>query len=91
MLEMFFIICWTLCNGISNWPVIIRSAKKISLVPSAMIGLMVALIALFVLINLNGGNANYIWNVDVCIGPFVLVTLAPRYITAAEVNLFFIS
>ena len=74
---------------------IIRSAKKISLVPSAMLGkLMVALIAwLFVdQINIEGNDLIIVPLMCImCVAiPFVLVTLAPRYITAAEVNLFFL-
>ena len=74
---------------------IIRSAKKISLVPSAMLGkLMVALIAfLFVdQLQLTGNDIVIVPLMCVmCVAiPFVLVTLAPRYITAAEVNLFFL-
>jgi len=74
---------------------IIRSAKKISLVPSAMLGkLMVALIALLFVdqIKLEGNDLIIVPLMCVmCVAiPFVLVTLAPRYITAAEVNLFFL-
>ena len=74
---------------------IIRSAKKISLVPSAMMGkLLVALIALLFVdqINLEGNDLIIVPLMCVmCVAiPFVLVTLAPRYISAAEVNLFFL-
>ena len=74
---------------------IIRSAKKISLVPSAMIGkLMVALIALLFVdqIELEGNDLIIVPIMCImCVAiPFVLITLAPRYITAAEVNLFFL-
>ena len=74
---------------------IIRSAKKISLVPSAMLGkLLVALIALFFADQLKLENNDLIIIPLMCVMcvaiPFVLVTLAPRYITAAEVNLFFL-
>ena len=74
---------------------IIRSAKKISLVPSAMLGkLMVALIALLFIdkIKLEGNDLIIVPVMCImCVAiPFVLVTLAPRYITAAEVNLFFL-
>tara|TARA_Y100000590_G_scaffold437800_1_gene559858 strand:+ start:104 stop:961 length:858 start_codon:yes stop_codon:yes gene_type:complete len=74
---------------------IIRSAKKISLVPSAMLGkLMVALIALAFVDQLKLEDNDLIIIPVMCIMcvaiPFVLVTLAPRYITAAEVNLFFL-
>ena len=81
--------------GLAAGAVIIRSAKKISLVPSAMLGkLMVALIAfLFVdQLQLTGNDIVIVPLMCVmCVAiPFVLVTLAPRYITAAEVNLFFL-
>jgi len=74
---------------------IIRSAKKISLVPSAMLGkLMVALIALLFIDQIKLEENDLIIVPLMCIMcvaiPFVLVTLAPRYITAAEVNLFFL-
>ena len=74
---------------------IIRSAKKISLVPSAMLGkLMVALTALFFADQLKLENNDLIIVPLMCIMcvaiPFVLVTIAPRFITAAEVNLFFL-
>jgi len=74
---------------------IIRSAKKISLVPSAMLGkLMVALIALLFIdqIELEGNDLIIVPLMCImCVAiPFVLVTLAPRYITAAETNLFFL-
>jgi len=74
---------------------IIRSAKKISLVPSAMIGkLMIALIALLFVdqIELEGNDLIIVPLMCImCVAiPFVLITLAPRYITAAEVNLFFL-
>ena len=75
--------------------VIIRSAKKISLVPSAMIvKIMVTLIALLFADNLIlKGNDSIIIPLMciMCVAiPFVLITLAPRFISAAEVNLFFL-
>tara|TARA_B100001750_G_scaffold241585_1_gene253336 strand:+ start:320 stop:1177 length:858 start_codon:yes stop_codon:yes gene_type:complete len=81
--------------GLAVGAVIIRSAKKISLVPSAMIGkLLVTLIALLFVdqLKLKGGDAVIVPLMCImCVAiPFVLVTLAPRYITAAEVNLFFL-
>ena len=86
------LICAT---GLAVNAVIIRSAKKISLVPSAMVGkLMVALFALFFADQLKLENNDLIivpLMCVVCIAiPFVCVTLAPRYITAPEVNLFFL-
>ena len=82
-------------SGLAVGAVIIRSAKKISLVPSAMLGkLMVALIALLFVDKLKLEGNDLIIIPIMCIMcvaiPFVLVTLAPRYITAAEVNLFFL-
>ena len=94
------LVCAT---GLAVGAVIIRSAKKISLVPSAMMGkLMVSIIAFLVLImspefiieQLKLQKSD-VWIIPLmcimCVAiPFVLVTLAPRYITAAEVNLFFL-
>ena len=86
------LICAT---GLAVNAVIIRSAKKISLVPSAMVGkLVVSLFALFFVDQLKLESNDLIivpLMCVVCIAiPFVCVTLAPRYITAAEVNLFFL-
>jgi len=81
--------------GLAVGAVIIRSAKKIDLVPSAMFGkLLVALIAFYFADNLHLVSNDIIIVPLMCIMcvavPFVLVTIAPRYITAAEVNLFFL-
>jgi len=81
--------------GLAVGAVIIRSAKKISLVPSAMMGkLMVTLIALIFANHFKLENNDVVIVPLMCVMcvaiPFVLVTLAPRYITAAEVNLFFL-
>ena len=81
--------------GLAVGAVIIRSKKKISLVPSAMVGkLLVALTAFYFADNLNLEGNDLIVVPLMCVMcvavPFVLVTLAPRYITAAEVNLFFL-
>jgi len=81
--------------GLAVGAVIIRSKKRISLVPSAMVGkLLVALTAFYFADNLNLKDNDLIIVPLMCIMcvaiPFVLVTLAPRYITAAEVNLFFL-
>jgi len=86
------LICAT---GLAVNAVIIRSAKKISLVPSAMVGkLVVALFALIFVDQLELKNNDLFiipFMCIVCIAiPFVCVTLAPRYITAPEVNLFFL-
>ena len=90
--NFFGLVC---AMGLAVGAVIIRSAKKISLVPSAMLGkLMVAIIALLFAdkIKLEGNDLIIIPIMCImCVAiPFVLVTLAPRYITAAEVNLFFL-
>ena len=86
------LICAT---GLAAGAVVIRSAKKINLVPSAMMGkLLVTLIALFFTENLLLKGNDLIIVPIMCIAcvtiPFVLITLAPRYITAPEVNLFFL-
>ena len=81
--------------GLAVGAVIVRSAKKIDLVPSAMFGkLLVAIIAFYFADNLNLKGSDLTIVPLMCIMcvalPFVLVTIAPRYITAAEVNLFFL-
>ena len=90
--NFFGFICAT---GLAAGTVIIRSVKQINLVPSAMMGkLFVALIALFFVdnFNLEGRDLVIIPTMGIaCVAiPFVLITLAPRYITAPEVNLFFL-
>tara|TARA_B100001029_G_scaffold177197_1_gene181430 strand:- start:2350 stop:3213 length:864 start_codon:yes stop_codon:yes gene_type:complete len=72
-----------------------RYAKDKDLVPSAVIGkLCVAIFAFFFVENfeLLGNDLIYIPLMCVmCVAiPFVLVTIAPRFITGAEVNLFFL-
>ena len=86
------LVCAT---GLALNAVIIRSARKISLLPSAMIGkLVVALFALIFIDQIKLENNDLIIIPIMCVVciaiPFVCVTLAPRYITAAEVNLFFL-
>ena len=78
------------CNAI-----IARYAKDRDLVPSALVGkLCVAIFAFFFVKNfeLIGNDMVYVPLMCVmCVAiPFVLVTMAPRFITAAEVNLFFL-
>jgi len=81
--------------GLAVGAVIIRSAKKLNLVPSAVAGkLIIALFAMFFVKDYSMNN-NDIYIVPLmcimCVAiPFVLVTIAPRFITAAEVNLFFL-
>ncbi len=81
--------------GLAVGAVIIRSAKKLNLVPSAVAGkLIIALFAMFFVkdYSLNNNNIYIVPLMCVmCVAiPFVLVTIAPRFITAAEVNLFFL-
>jgi len=81
--------------GLAAGAVIIRSAKKRNLVPSAVIGkLVVAIIGLFFIESfaLVGSDLYIIPAMCIlCVAiPFVLVTIAPRFITAAEVNIFFL-
>ena len=71
-----------------------RYAKNVDLVPSAVIGkLCVAIFAFFFVDNFELAGNDIIVVPLMCIMcvalPFVLVTIAPRFITAAEVNLFF--
>jgi drug/metabolite transporter (DMT)-like permease len=82
--------------GLAAGAVIIRAGKKnANLIPSAMTAkLLIALIALFFVDDLNIEGNDFLFIPAMCIFcvaiPFVLITLAPRYITAAEVNLFFL-
>ena len=81
--------------GLAIGAVIIRSAKEKNLVPSAMIGkLLVAVFALFFVKDFELIQTDIFIVPLMCILcvaiPFVLVTIAPRFITAAEVNLFFL-
>ncbi len=82
--------------GLAAGAVIIRAGKKnANLIPSAMTAkLIIALIALFFVDDLNIEGNDFLFIPAMCVFcvaiPFVLITLAPRYITAAEVNLFFL-
>ena len=81
--------------GLAIGAVIIRSGKKLNLVPSAVIGkLFVALFAIFFVQDFKLIDNDLIIVPLMCVMcvaiPFVLVTIAPRFITAAEVNLFFL-
>ena len=81
--------------GLAIGAITIRSAKKKNLVPSAVVGkLIVAIFAMFFIetYSLIGRDT---WLVPLmclmCVAiPFVLVTIAPRFIPAEEVNLFFL-
>ena len=81
--------------GLAVGAVIIRSAKTKNLVPAAVIGkLFVAFFALFFIESFVLVDKDLIIIPLMCILcvaiPFVLVTIAPRFIPAAEVNLFFL-
>ncbi len=81
--------------GLAIGAVIIRSAKSKNLVPAAVIGkLFVATFALFFIESFALIDKDIIIIPLMCILcvaiPFVLVTIAPRFIPAAEVNLFFL-
>jgi len=81
--------------GLAVGAVTIRSAKSKNLVPAAVVGkLFVATFALFFIESFVLENKDIIIVPLMCILcvaiPFVLVTIAPRFIPAAEVNLFFL-
>ena len=82
-------------TGLAVNAVLVRSAKDRDLLPSAVLGkLCVAIFAFFFVesFDLVGNDMIYIPLMCVlCVAiPFVLVTIAPRYIPAEEVNLFFL-
>ena len=81
--------------GLACNAVIARFAKNRDLVPSAVIGkLCVALFALFFVESFALVEKDLIFVPLMCVMcvaiPFVLVTIAPRFIPAEEVNLFFL-
>tara|TARA_Y100000591_G_scaffold314431_1_gene320960 strand:- start:6 stop:866 length:861 start_codon:yes stop_codon:yes gene_type:complete len=81
--------------GLAVGAVTIRSAKSKNLVPAAVVGkLLVASFALLFIESFVLKNQDLIIVPLMCILcvaiPFVLVTIAPRFIPAAEVNLFFL-
>ena len=81
--------------GLAVGAVTIRSAKTKNLVPAAVVGkLFVAIFALFFIESFILLERDLIIIPMMCILcvaiPFVLVTIAPRFIPAAEVNLFFL-
>ena len=81
--------------GLAVGAVTIRSAKSKNLVPAAVVGkLLVAIFALIFIENFALIENDLIIVPIMCIMcvaiPFVLVTIAPRFIPAAEVNLFFL-
>jgi drug/metabolite transporter (DMT)-like permease len=81
--------------GLACNAVIARFAKDRDLVPSAVIGkLCVAIFALFFVESFSLVEKDLIFIPLMCVMcvaiPFVLVTIAPRFIPAEEVNLFFL-
>ena len=81
--------------GLAVGAVAIRSAKKKNLVPAAVVGKMfVAIFAIFFVESYVLAEKDLIIVPLMCIMcvavPFVLVTIAPRFIPAEEVNLFFL-
>ena len=82
-------------TGLAVNAVLVRSAKNRDLLPSAVLGkLCVAVFAFFFVdsFDLVGNDMIYVPLMCVlCVAiPFVLVTIAPRFIPAEEVNLFFL-
>jgi drug/metabolite transporter (DMT)-like permease len=81
--------------GLAIGAVTIRSAKKKNLIPAAVVGkLFVAMFALLFIESFTLANNDLIIVPLMCVMcvaiPFVMVTIAPRFIPAAEVNLFFL-
>ena len=81
--------------GLAVGAVTIRSAKKKNLVPAAVVGkLLVGVFAIFFIESYVLADRDLIVVPLMCVMcvaiPFVLVTIAPRFIPAEEVNLFFL-
>ena len=81
--------------GLAVGAVTIRSARKKNLVPAAVVGkLVVAIFAIFFIETYELLDRDLLIVPLMCIMcvaiPFVLVTIAPRFIPAEEVNLFFL-
>ena len=81
--------------GLAVGAVTIRSAKNKNLVPAAVVGKMfVAIFAIFFVESYILAEKDLIIVPLMCLMcvaiPFVLVTIAPRFIPAEEVNLFFL-
>jgi len=81
--------------GLAVGAVTIRSARKKNLVPAAVVGkLVVAIFAIFFIETYALVDRDLLIVPIMCIMcvaiPFVLVTIAPRFIPAEEVNLFFL-
>ena len=82
-------------TGLAVNAVLVRSAKDRDLLPSAVLGkLCVAIFAFFFVESFDLAGSDMIYVPLMCILcvaiPFVLVTIAPRFIQAEEVNLFFL-
>ena len=89
------ILAFITAVGLAVGAVTIRSARSKNLVPAAVVGkLFVALFALFFIDSFMLSEKDLIIVPLMCILcvaiPFVLVTIAPRFIPAAEVDLFFL-
>ncbi len=81
--------------GLAVGAVTIRSAKKKNLVPAAVVGkLFVAIFAIFFIETYVLADQDLFIVPLMCVMcvaiPFVMVTIAPRFIPAEEVNLFFL-
>ena len=81
--------------GLAVGAVTIRSAKKKNLVPAAVVGkLFVAIFAMFFIESYVLAESDLFIVPLMCVMcvaiPFVMVTIAPRFIPAEEVNLFFL-
>ena len=81
--------------GLAVGAVTIRSAKKKNLVPAAVVGkLFVAIFAMFFIESYVLADRDLVIVPLMCVMcvaiPFVMVTIAPRFIPAEEVNLFFL-
>ena len=81
--------------GLAVGAVTIRSAKKKNLVPAAVVGkLFVAIFAMFFIESYLLSERDLFIIPLMCVMcvaiPFVMVTIAPRFIPAEEVNLFFL-
>ena len=90
--DILGIIC---ALGLAVGAVTIRSARKKNLVPAAVVGKMVvAIFAMFFIETYSLIGRDLLIVPLMCIMcvaiPFVLVTIAPRFIPAEEVNLFFL-
>ena len=90
--DILGIIC---ALGLAVGAVTIRSARKKNLVPAAVVGkMLVAIFAMFFIETYALIGRDLLIVPLMCIMcvaiPFVLVTIAPRFIPAEEVNLFFL-